>query len=83
MANVIDPERPEHAHLIKLQRTFFERDAELAAYTGDDAEPLREAVRQAAAEKIAALKESGLIEEHGHFVAEQDLKQAARAAMAG
>ncbi|QID40610.1 hypothetical protein G3260_006737 [Streptomyces albus] len=80
---MIDPDRPEHAHLIKLQRIFFERDAELATYTGDDAEPLREAARQATTEKIAALKESGLIEEHGHFVAGQDLKQATRAAMRG
>lgn len=78
MASVIDPER--HAHLIDLQRRVFEADAELEAYTGDDAEPLREAVRQAVLAKDAGLVETGLIEEHGHYIPRQGLKRAARGA---
>ena len=81
MASVIDPER--HAHLIALQRAVFDADAEWAAYDGDDAEPLREAMRQAAAAKDTALRESGLVGEHGWYTAEQDLKKAARAAEVG
>ncbi|MFE9337789.1 hypothetical protein [Streptomyces sp. NPDC007063] len=81
MASVIDPEK--HADLIDLQRAVFAADAELTAYTGAEAEPLREAVRQAAARKNAALEESGLVQEHGWYTAEQDLKQAARAAERG
>ncbi|WP_037707115.1 hypothetical protein [Streptomyces sp. AA1529] len=81
MASVIDPEN--HADLIGLQLAVFAADAELHAYSGVEAEPLREAVRQAAAVKNAALAESGLPGEHGWHTAEQDLKQAARAAEAG
>jgi len=80
MANVIDPER--HAHLIELQLVVFAADRELSAYTGDDPEPLREKMRQAAATKNQALEESGLVKEHGWFEAEQGLKKAARAAEA-
>jgi hypothetical protein len=81
MANVIDPER--HAHLIELQLAVFAADRELYAYEGDDAEPLREAMRQAAAAKNRALEDSGLVQEHGWYEAEQGLKRAARAAEAG
>ncbi|UNZ20649.1 hypothetical protein [Streptomyces sp. 891-h] len=81
MANVIDPEK--HAHLIELQLKVFAADRELMAYTGDDPEPLREKMRQAAAAKNAALEDSGLVAEHGWNAAEQGLKQAARAAEAG
>ncbi|MGY1439558.1 hypothetical protein [Streptomyces reniochalinae] len=81
MANVIDPET--HADLIELQLAVFAADRELSAYTGDDAEPLREAMRQAAAKKNQALEDSGLVGEHGWYTAEQDLKRAARAAEAG
>lgn len=81
MANVIDPEK--HAHLIELQLKVFAADRALSAYTGDDPEPLRETMRQAAAAKNAALEESGLVAEHGWNAAEQGLKQAARAAEAG
>ncbi|WP_344568825.1 hypothetical protein [Streptomyces axinellae] len=54
MASVIDPER--HADLIRLQRAVFRADAELYAYEGEDAGPLREAMRQAAAIKDTALR---------------------------
>ncbi|MFG7940939.1 hypothetical protein [Streptomyces cacaoi] len=76
MASVIDPEK--HAHLIVLQRAVFEANAKLETYSGDDAEPLREAVRQAVLAKDQALSESGLVGEHGHYIPRQDLKQAAR-----
>ncbi|MBQ0867354.1 hypothetical protein [Streptomyces sp. RK75] len=80
MASVIDPER--HADLIELQQHVHELFKELEAYTGDDAEGMRERVRQAVTEKEAALYASGLVEEHGYFLASQDLKKAARTAAA-
>lgn len=80
MASVIDPDR--HSDLIRLQRAVFDADTELYAHEGEDAGPLREKVRQAAATKDAALRESGLVTEHGWYTAEQDLKRAARAAEA-
>ncbi|MBQ1164386.1 hypothetical protein KBZ21_41070, partial [Streptomyces sp. A73] len=58
-------------------------DRELSAYTGDDPEPLRETMRQAAAAKNHALEDSGLVADHGWTAAEQGLKQAARAAERG
>ncbi|WP_030888407.1 MULTISPECIES: hypothetical protein [Streptomyces] len=76
MASVIDPE--QHGHLIELQRAVFEADAALEAYSGDDAEPLREAVRQAVLAKDMALVAAGLVEEHGHYIPRQDLKKAAK-----
>lgn len=78
MASVIDPER--HADLITLQRRVHALFDELDAYTGEDRQGMRERVRQAAAEKEAALYASGLVEEHGYFLASQDLHKAARAA---
>lgn len=80
MASVIDPER--HADLIALQRAVFDADAALSAHTGNDAGPLREQVRQAAAAKRAAIEASGLAAEHGWYTADQDLKKITRAAMA-
>ncbi|MFE9334814.1 hypothetical protein [Streptomyces sp. NPDC006925] len=80
MASVIDPER--HADLIKLQQHVYELFDELNAYPGDDAEGVRERVRQVVTEKEAALHASGLVEEHGYFLASQDLKRTARAALA-
>lgn len=74
--SVIDPDR--HAHLIRLQREVFATTETLYAYEGDDAEPLREKCRQAAATKEAALYESGLVDQHGYYVAAQSLKDAAR-----
>jgi len=76
--SVIDPDR--HAHLISLQRAVFAATDTLYAYEGDDAEPMREACRKAAATKEAALYESGLVEEHGYYVAAQSLKDAAKTA---
>lgn len=76
--SVIDPDR--HADLIALQRAVFAATEALYAYTGDNPEPMREQARQAAATKEAALRESGLIAEHGYYVAAQDLKNAAKAA---
>ncbi|MBQ1166263.1 hypothetical protein KBZ21_50595, partial [Streptomyces sp. A73] len=70
----------KHAHLIDLQLKVFAADRELSAYTGDDPEPRRETMRQAAAAKTHALEDSGLVAEHGWNAAEQGLKQAARAA---
>ncbi|WP_326806620.1 hypothetical protein OHB04_02190 [Streptomyces sp. NBC_01775] len=81
MASVIDPDR--HSDLIRLQLAVFQADRELYTYTGDDAGPLREKVRQAAAIKDAALRESGLVTEHGWYTAEQDLKRAGAAETAG
>ncbi|KPC78312.1 hypothetical protein [Streptomyces albus] len=78
MASVIDPER--HADLITLQQRVHALFDELDAYTGEDRQGMRERVRQAAAEKEAALYASGLVEEHGYFLASQDLHKAARAA---
>ncbi|MDJ1135464.1 hypothetical protein [Streptomyces iconiensis] len=80
MANVIDPER--HRDLLQFQQAVFDADAELTAYTGEDAAPLREQVRQAAAARDEALRASGLVNEHGWFTADQDLKRATRAAVA-
>ncbi|MDJ1131235.1 hypothetical protein [Streptomyces iconiensis] len=79
MASLIDPVK--HAELIRLQRESFARFAALDTFDGDDSErpALREAARQAAAEKDAALYESGLVSEHGYFAASQDLMRAARA----
>lgn len=74
--SVIDPER--HADLIALQQAVFAATDELYAYTGDHAEPLREAARQAAAAKEAALHGSGLVAEHGYDTANVALKQAAK-----
>lgn len=74
--SVIDPDR--HADLIRLQQEVFAATEELYAYEGDDVETLREKVRQAAAAKEAALRESGLVDKHGHHVANIDLKQAAK-----
>ena len=75
--SVIDPAR--HADLIALQRVVYAATDALYAYEGDDAEPMREQARQAAARKEAALRESGLVAEHGYYVAAQDLKDAAKA----
>lgn len=75
--SVIDPTR--HADLIALQRAVYAATDELYAYTGDDAESMREACRQAAATKEAALYECGLVAEHGYYLAAQDLKNAAKA----
>lgn len=74
--SVIDPGK--HADLIALQRAVTAASDRLYAYTGDNAEPLRKAVCDAAATKEAALYESGLITEHGYYVAAQDLKNAAK-----
>lgn len=76
--SVIDPAR--HADLIALQRAVYEATEQLYAYDGDNAEPMREQCRQAAARKEAALRESGLVQEHGYHVAAQDLKDAAKRA---
>ncbi|MBQ1164236.1 hypothetical protein KBZ21_40260, partial [Streptomyces sp. A73] len=46
-------------HLIDLQLKVFAADRELSAYTGDDPEPLRETMRQAAAAKNHALRPAG------------------------
>jgi len=76
--SVIDSDR--HADLIALQRAVYEATDALYAYEGDDAESMREECRQAAAKKEAALYESGLVAEHGYYVASQDLKNAAKTA---
>lgn len=78
MASVIDPER--HADLVQLQKQVFAAFDVLEAYTGEDAEPMRERVRQIVTEKEKALADSGLVDEHGYYTASQDLKKAARAA---
>ncbi|MGP3978976.1 hypothetical protein ACTWQF_34175 [Streptomyces sp. 8N114] len=78
MASVIDPDR--HTDLIRLQQNVHDLFDELDAYTGGDAESMRERVRQAVTEKEAALRASGLVEQHNYFLASQDLKKAARAA---
>lgn len=82
MASVIDPET--HAHLIAVQLTVLERFHTLETWTGDDAErpALREAAGEAVLAKDRALRESGLVAEHGYYVASQDLKNAAREAAA-
>lgn len=74
--SVIDPAR--HADLIALQRASNAAIEALYAYEGDDPESMRENCRQAAARKEAALRESGLVAEHGYYLAAQDLKDAAR-----
>jgi ribulose-5-phosphate 4-epimerase/fuculose-1-phosphate aldolase len=74
--SVIHPHR--HAGLIDLQRAVYAATEALYAYEGDDPESMREACRKAAETKETALYESGLVAEHGYFVAAQDLKQAAK-----
>lgn len=76
--SVIDPAR--HADLIALQRAVYAATEQLYAYTGDNAEPMRKQACDAAARKEAALRESGLVQEHGYYVAAQDLKNAVKTA---
>jgi hypothetical protein len=85
---VIDPER--HANLIAAQRAIYTADTALNAYSSglprfvtDDQraelDRLRAAYRTAVEAKEAALRDSGLIEEHGYYTAAQALKTAAKA----
>lgn len=90
MADIIDPAR--HADLIALQRQVDAAWAALTGYRQEVGKPgidwteverarwqvLQDAVIAAAAARDAGLRDSGLVEEHDFYQADQALKQAAK-----